>query len=150
MKTMRFLAPVLLGAVLAACSTQQQPPRLRQFTNEKADWGFKMESFHYAFLVKPSVPHSVPKDSLPVLQQQHLATLKRVYEAGHSLSYGPFGGDSTEMLRGIVIFPGSTPADSITRWLGSDPYIARGVMSLKMLKWWTGDSTVFFADRRGE
>lgn len=123
-------------------------PELRSFENEKANWGFHVESYQMVFLTKPAVPHSVPADSIPVLQAGHLKRLGEVYQAGHSLTYGPFGGDSTESLRGIVLFPGSTPEDSIRLWLGSDPYIARGVMDLKILKWWTGDSVLYFADRR--
>lgn len=144
-----LLLLVLFGACMQA-SEHGGSVKVRVFDNEKANWGFPVESYQFAFLIKPDRPHGVPADSLPTLQQNHLERLKSVYEAGHSLTYGPFGGDSLETNRGIVIFPGSTPEDSIKKWLGTNPYIQRGVMNLKVLKWWTGDSLVHFRDRRSQ
>jgi uncharacterized protein YciI len=147
----QYMKYLFLFLLLVSCKpTTDFAPKIRVFDNEKANWGFSMESFQIAFLTKPAVPHLVPPDSIPILQANHLTRLSEIYQAGHSLSYGPFDGDSLENLRGIVIFPGSTPVDSIEKWLGTDPYIHRGVMDLKVLKWWTGDSLLYFADRRAK
>jgi uncharacterized protein YciI len=89
---------------------------------------------HYVVGLLRRVPHR-PAISAPEadrIQEEHLATIRRLREAGELITAGPFEEDGD--LRGILIFSTASVerARELTR---SDPAIAGGHLALELLTW---------------
>jgi uncharacterized protein YciI len=143
-----FLNVVAVAALVTipACKPEQKPQlSFQSYPKETANWGFAVEGFQMVFLVRPEKQAVHSLDSIAAFQERHLALLNNLKLTGRSLVHGPFDAAAGEPFRGMVLFPGTTPEDSIRAWLAKDAFVANGLLELRIQKWWTGDSLLFFA-----
>ena len=76
-----------------------------------------LESFELVILRRPPDPPGYDEATLDRLQEEHLAYLASLHDAGHTVSHGPLRDQPDESMRGLVFFRvGSLRVDVMT-WL---------------------------------
>lgn len=74
------------------------------------------------------------KDSLKILQKQHLNNILKLEEEGKIIVAGPFY--NTEFVRGIFIY-NTDSLDLAHEWAYSDPMIKSGHLSIELYPWYS-------------
>ena len=93
-----------------------------------------MQQYFIAFLKSGSIRNQNEEEAA-LLQEAHLAHLKKMYDLGYADISGPFGDDGD--IRGITIYnvPTLKKADSLAN---SDPMVKAGRLEIEMHPWWAG------------
>jgi len=91
-----------------------------------------MQQYFMAFL-KSGPIRSQNEEEAELLQKEHLAHLKKMYELGYADISGPFGDNGN--IRGITIYnvPTLKMADSLAN---SDPMVKAGRLVIEIHPWW--------------
>jgi len=85
-----------------------------------------------------------PKEEADKLQIAHLTHLKRQIDEGKMLVAGPFEVDAAYKHRGILLYPGDTPLETVQQLAGNDPAVLAGSLEVEIIKWWTPKGSVKF------
>ena len=91
-----------------------------------------MQQYFIAFL-KSGPVRNQNEEEAELLQQEHLAHLKKMYDLGYADISGPFGDDGE--IRGITIYnvPTLKMADSLAN---ADPKVKAGRLIIEIHPWW--------------
>lgn len=102
------------------------------YVDEKTKDTILMQQYFMAFL-KSGAIRSQNEEEAALLQKEHLAHLKKMYELGYADISGPFGDKGT--IRGITIYnvPTLKMADSLAN---ADPMVKAGRLVIEMHPWW--------------
>lgn len=110
----------------------------REFSYTEGDSTYTMKRYVFMLLNKGETRS---QDSLEAakIQEQHLAHLNKLAEAGKLIVAGPFenGGDH----RGLLIFDVET-VDEALKLEGEDPAVKAGRLSMEAFYWWGAKGTV--------
>lgn len=105
------------------------PKLAKQFGAD--EYGMKM--YVMAFLKKgPNRDHSA--EDAKIIQQAHMANIKRMATSGDLVLAGPFGSNDLEM-QGIYIFNVTTVEEAQTL-TASDPAIQAGRLIMELIPWY--------------
>ncbi|MBP0905643.1 YciI family protein [Mariniflexile gromovii] len=93
-----------------------------------------MQQYFIAFLKNGTI-RSQNEEDVEILQKEHLAHLKKMYELGYADISGPFGDKGD--IRGITIYnvPTLKMADSLAN---ADPMVKAGRLVIEIHPWWAG------------
>ncbi|MFD0990403.1 YciI family protein [Mariniflexile jejuense] len=102
------------------------------YVDEKTKDTILMQQYFMAFL-KSGAIRSQNEEEAALLQKEHLAHLKKMYELGYADISGPFGDKGN--IRGITIYnvPTLKMADSLAN---ADPMVKAGRLVIEMHPWW--------------
>ena len=102
------------------------------YVDEKTKDTILMQQYFMAFL-KSGAIRSQNEAAAALLQKEHLAHLKKMYELGYADISGPFGDKGN--IRGITIYnvPTLKMADSLAN---ADPMVKAGRLVIEMHPWW--------------
>jgi uncharacterized protein YciI len=109
-----------------------------------------MQFDHYTVTLLMLAPDAPPLDgaALDDLQDQHMAHLADLHEAGHLLVAGPLPGERDRALRGLSIWRGD--AAEVRRLLAEhpDPAVTAGRFREEILPWMVPGGAVQFSPVR--
>jgi uncharacterized protein len=96
-----------------------------------------MELDGYSFVLLKRGPRALEfsDEELDRLQEQHLAYLDAMTEAGHLVLAGPFSDQPDETWRGFCLY--GTSVEETRRLAESDPSVQAGRMAVDVMGWWT-------------
>jgi uncharacterized protein YciI len=97
--------------------------------NPKMEWTMKKYTL---VLLKSDKAPSAATAEIQKLQLGHLWNLRRLMDEGKLLAAGPFMRDGE--LRGIGVF-NTESAEEVKAWLGSDPFVKAGWMTVEIHPW---------------
>lgn len=102
------------------------------YVDEKTQDTILMQQYFMAFL-KSGPIRSQNEEEAEMLQEAHLAHLKKMYDLGYADISGPFGDDGD--IRGITIYnvPTQKMADSLAN---ADPMVKSGRLIIEIHPWW--------------
>jgi uncharacterized protein YciI len=86
-------------------------------------------------LVRPADAPEMSEERLDELQQQHLAFVQRMRDAGHVAAAGPVMNQPDERLRGLCLY--LTGPDEAKRLAAQDPSVRAGRMAVEVMDWYT-------------
>jgi uncharacterized protein YciI len=91
----------------------------------------------YSFVLLRRGPRALElsDEELDRLQEQHLAHLDAMKEAGHLVLAGPFSDQPDETWRGFCLY--KTSVEETRRLAESDPSVRAGRMAVDVMGWWT-------------
>lgn len=103
-----------------------------------------MELVRYSFVLlrRPGDAPAFPEAELDALQEQHLAFLKELADAGRLVAAGPFSEQPDEGLRGLCIY--DTGLDEARTLAAGDPLVGAGRIEVDVMTWWTERGAVTF------
>ena len=103
-----------------------------------------MELVRYSFVLLrgPAEAPVLPHAELDALQEQHLAFLKELADAGKLAVAGPFSGQPDEAFRGLCIY--DTSLDEARTLAAEDPLVRAGRLAVDLMTWWTERGVVTF------
>jgi uncharacterized protein YciI len=93
-------------------------------------------------LRRPPDAPDLPEEELDRLQEQHLAHLAAMAEAGKLVSAGPFSEQPDESLRGLCFY--ATSVEEARELAGLDPAVRAGRLAVDVMTWWTQKGTISF------
>ncbi|MDD7884795.1 YciI family protein [Flavivirga sp. 57AJ16] len=104
------------------------------YVDEKTQDTVLMQQYFIAFL-KTGPIRGQNEEETALLQKEHLAHLRKMYELGYADISGPFGDEGD--IRGITIYnvPTLKMADSLAN---SDPMVKAGRLEIEIHPWWAG------------
>jgi uncharacterized protein YciI len=103
-----------------------------------------VELVRYSFVLlrRPVDAPALPQAELDALQEQHLAFLKRMTDAGKLVAAGPFSEQLDEAFRGLCIY--DTSLDEARTLAAGDPLVHAGRIAVDVMTWWTERGVVTF------
>ncbi len=102
----------------------------------------ELERYSFVLLRRPVDAPALPEAELDALQEQHLAFLKRMTDAGKLVAAGPFSEQPDELLRGLCIY--DTSLDEARTLAADDPLVRAGRLAVDLMTWWTERGVVTF------
>ena len=119
----RFLFIIFVAFVFLCFGQEQMPPGMKQYT----------------LVLLRRAPNLQKLDAADAaeLQKQHLANIRKMFDAGKLLVAGPVGDDGE--LRGIFIFQNCTETE-IREMVKPDPLISRGRMLMELHPWYASEN----------
>ena len=81
----------------------------------------EFDSFALVLLRRPATAPELPQDELERLQEEHLAHLRAMGEAGKLVGAGPFSDQPDESLRGLCFY--ATSVDEARELAERDPSV---------------------------
>ena len=109
-----------------------------------------MEFDHYTItllLLRPDAPQ-LSEDALDALQDQHMAHLADMHDAGFLLAAGPLTGQDDRRYRGLSIWRAQPDRVRELLELHPDPAVAAGRFSVVVLPWMVPGGAVSFMPTR--
>jgi uncharacterized protein YciI len=137
MKMKKILIVLLLLTGIIAQAQKSE----REMTYKEGDVEFHMKMFYMLIFIRGDQSESFSDKQLFDIQNEHLAHINKMAEAGAVVIAGPFDGDNEK--RGILIFDVDTEAEVI-EWMKGDPYIQNGRLTYEILPWWTEKGKCLF------
>ena len=113
----------------------------REMTYKEGDVEFHMKMFYMLIFIRGDQLEEFSEKQLFDMQNEHLAHINEMAEAGAVLMAGPFGGDGEK--RGILIFDVDTEAE-VVEWMKGDPFIQNGRLTYEIHSWWTEKGKCLF------
>jgi uncharacterized protein YciI len=109
-----------------------------------------MQFDHYTIsflLLRPDAP-DLDDAALDQLQDEHLAHLADLHDAGHLLAAGPLPGPPDRLFRGLSIWRGDP--DTVRGLVGEhpDPAVVAGRFSVEVIPWMVPSGALHFAHTR--
>jgi uncharacterized protein len=93
-----------------------------------------LESFELVILRRPPDPPGYDEATLDRIQEEHLAYLASLRDAGHTVSHGPLRDQPDESMRGLVFFRVGSLAEA--RSLAeADPAVRAGRLAVDVMTW---------------
>lgn len=132
MKRILFSIVILLFAY--AVQAQDQ----REFSYTEGDTTYTMKRYVFMLLNTGEI-RSQDAEEAAKIQEQHLAHLNKLAEAGKVIVAGPFEG--SEEHRGLLIFDVETVEEAL-KLEGEDPAVKAGRLSMEAFYWWGAKGTV--------
>lgn len=102
----------------------------------------EFDSFALVLLRRPATAPELPQDELERLQEEHLAHLRAMGEAGKLVGAGPFSDQPDESLRGLCFY--ATSVDEARELAERDPSVQAGRLEVDVMTWWTEKGSVSF------
>ena len=96
----------------------------------------EFDSYFIVFLISGTNHSSVGQAELEDLQAKHLAHLGKLHEAGYALVAGPFGEQTDESWRGLVIFRGDLSREKVLELANNDPAVKAGRLRVEAVRWY--------------
>ena len=113
----------------------------REMTYKEGDIEFHMKMFYMLIFIKGDQSEQYSEKQLFDMQNEHLAHINKMTEAGAVVIAGSFDGDNEK--RGILIFDVDTEAEVI-KWMQDDPFVKNGRLTYEILPWWTEKGKCLF------
>lgn len=104
----------------------------------------EFDKFYMVFLMRGDNPPELDEKASGELQAAHLAHLDRLWQDGYALIAGPFGGDATDPMRGIVLFRGDLDMEKVRELASADPAVQAGRLKVVVRPWYTGAGYLAF------
>jgi len=103
-----------------------------------------VELVRYSFVLlrRPADAPELPETELAALQEQHLAFLKELADAGKLAVAGPFTEQPNDAFRGLCIYDASL--DEARELAAGDPLVHAGRIAVDVMTWWTERGAVTF------
>jgi len=98
-------------------------------------------------LLRPDAPH-LSEDALDALQDEHLAHLADLHDAGMLLAAGPLPGPDDRHFRGLSIWRADPETVRELVEQHPDPAVAAGRFSIVVLPWMVPSGAMSFAHTR--
>jgi uncharacterized protein YciI len=95
----------------------------------------QLEEFQLVFLRRPVSATSYDEETLDRIQEEHLAYLESMAEAGHLVANGPVVDQPDESLRGLGFYNVGT-VDEARRLAEGDPAVRAGRLEVEVMRWW--------------
>lgn len=111
---------------------------------QEAEPPASFDKYYMVFLVRPAEPKDYGAERNAELQRQHLGHLTWLWEQGHALVAGPFGGEKDDPMRGIVLLRGDLTAERARELAEMDPRVKAGQLEVKIREWYTGAGALAF------
>ena len=107
------------------------------YVDEQTQDTILMQQYFMVFL-KSGPIHSQNEEEAELLQQAHLAHLRKMYELGYADISGPFGDKGS--IRGVTIYnvPTLKMADSLAK---ADPMVEAGRLEVEIHPWFAAKGT---------
>ena len=102
----------------------------------------EFDSFALVLLRRPATAPDLPQEELERLQEEHLAHLRAMGEAGKLDGAGPFSDQPDESLRGLCFY--ATSVDEARELAERDPSVQAGRLEVDVMTWWTEKGSVSF------
>lgn len=102
----------------------------------------ELESYAFILLRRPANAPDLPHDELERIQEQHLAHLAAMADAGKLVAAGPFSDQPDEALRGLCVY--ATSVDEARELANRDPAVKAGRLAVDVMTWWTEKGSVSF------
>lgn len=128
------LSLVLAPAAMAGEPQEAEPPA-------------SFDMYYMVFLMRPAEPKDYGAERNAELQRQHLGHLTWLWEQGHALVAGPFGGEKDDPMRGIVLLRGDLAAERARELAEMDPRVKAGQLEVKIREWYTGAGALAFPQK---
>ena len=129
---------IILAFCLFCFAFALQAQDQREFSYTEGDTTYTMKRYVFMLLNKGE-SRSQDSTEAATIQEQHLAHLNKLSEAGKLIVAGPFeeGGDH----RGLLIFDVATVEEAL-KLEGEDPAVKAGRLSMEAFYWWGAKGTV--------
>jgi uncharacterized protein YciI len=101
-----------------------------------------LESYAFVLLRRPANAPDFPDDELEQIQEQHLAHLAAMGEAGKLVAAGPFSDQPDESLRGLCFY--ATTVEEARELANRDPAVQAGRLEVEVMTWSTTKGSVTF------
>lgn len=95
-------------------------------------------------LLRPDAPH-LTEDALDALQDEHMAHLADMHDAGLLLAAGPLPGDDDRRYRGLSVWRADPERVRELLEQHPDPAVAAGRFSVEVLSWMVPSGAMSFA-----
>lgn len=127
--TALVLGPGHLGA-------QNPEPSAKPEIKPTAQPPMQLEKFALILLKKGPKwnPHTTPEGER--IQQEHLAHLRKLWEAGKPLVAGPFGDQADPTLRGMCLYRVDSPEEA-KKLAQADPAVKARRLVVEAMSWYT-------------
>jgi uncharacterized protein len=102
----------------------------------------QFDSYSFVLLRRPATAPDLPEDELERIQEQHLAHLAAMADAGKLVAAGPFSDQPDESLRGLCFYV--TSVEEARELANRDPAVQAGRLEVDVMTWWTEKGTVSF------
>lgn len=102
------------------------------------------DSFYIVFLMSGPNQSSFDQSELEEMQANHLAHLDRLHKEGHALVAGPFGEQTDDAFRGLVIYRSSLGREKVMELANADPAVKAGRLRVEAVRWYCGKGYVEF------
>ena len=122
---MKKIATILAGLLVAFAAAAQSP--------EVGPGGWEMTTYYVGFLYRGArwTPGETPESRK--LQEEHMANIRRMGEAGKLVIAGPFTDDGE--LRGLYVFRAAS-AEEARALVESDPAVKAGRLRFEIHPWY--------------
>jgi uncharacterized protein YciI len=100
------------------------------------------ESYAFVLLRRPADAPDLPEQELDRIQEQHLAHLAAMADAGKLVAAGPFSDQPDDSLRGLCFY--ATGVEEARELAGRDPAVEAGRLAVDVMTWWTEKGAVTF------
>jgi uncharacterized protein YciI len=93
-----------------------------------------LESFELVILRRPPDPPASDDATLDRIQEEHLAYLGALFDAGHTVAAGPLRDQRDEAMRGLVFFRVGS-LEEARRLAEDDPAVRAGRLAVDVMTW---------------
>lgn len=100
------------------------------------------DTYSLVVLVRPASPTPYDDDRLEAIQEEHLAHLRSLLEAGELLVAGPLSDQPDERWRGLCLF--RKPMEEAVAIMERDPAVRAGRLAVEVMRWWTAEGALAF------
>lgn len=104
----------------------------------------EFDSFYIVFLLGGPNRSGIDQSELDHLQQKHLDHLSQLHRDGYARVAGPFGEQTNETFRGLVIFRGDLSREKVLELAQSDPAVQAGRLRVEAVRWYCEKNHVLF------
>jgi uncharacterized protein YciI len=101
-----------------------------------------LESYAFVLLRRPEDAPDFTEEELERIQEQHLAHLASMAEAGKLVGAGPFSDQKDDSLRGLCFY--ATTVEEARELANRDPAVKAGRLEADVMTWWTQKGSVSF------
>ena len=132
MRKILFVLLIIFSATVVHAQDQ------REFSYTEGDTTYTMKRYVFMLLNKGET-RSQDKEEAAKIQEEHLAHLNKLAEAGKLIVAGPFEGG--EEHRGLLIFDVETVEEAL-KLESEDPAVKAGRLSMEAFFWWGAKGTL--------
>ncbi|HPQ39983.1 MAG TPA: YciI family protein [bacterium] len=104
----------------------------------------EFDSYTIVFLMTGPNRGGANQTDLELLQHRHLEHLRRLHQEGFALVAGPFGEQTDESFRGLVIFRGDLSREKVLELAQEDPAVKAGRLRVEAVRWYCEKNYVEF------
>ncbi|MBN1295798.1 hypothetical protein JXA80_03395 [bacterium] len=104
----------------------------------------EFDSYYLVLLLKGPNRNGTSQSDMDHLQQKHLDYIHRLHSDGFARVAGPFGEQTDETYRGLILFRSDLPREHIMELAAADPAVRAGQLRYEIVRWYCEKNRVQF------